>query len=211
VDPIDFDLLCLKIALDTSLNPTEPDGEVSQYEVEVYYEDEAEKAFVVGRFEVWRFQIDAYRQAPTGTFFELFDSHSEEALSLHRWLFDNGSDDFKEELGEGQLVGQDLLYITSASCEQEFADSAYMLAAVHRITLILGGGCAYTVIWPWDVPHPDMEKLTSEQLDAYWNQHAKAERMWRPLGFNRLHGTPILLRDMAVRAPTIPEILGEGS
>lgn len=205
----DYDLLKVRICGEARLSSADPDHEVVQYDVAVCYEDESERTTTVGTFEVWRFQVEAYCEAPAGKLFNLFESHSSEALSLYEWLFDPDTDDYKEGLSEGPTMGQDLLYFHKASCKSDFAGSPYMLAAVQRIVQLLGGGCSYAVIWPWDIPYPDMEKLTSEQLDAYWAQHEKAEALWRPLSFERLAGTPILLRHLALQTPTIPEILGE--
>jgi len=209
MNPGDCDLLMLKIEGLARVSAMDPDREVVRYDISVYYEDEAERVTTVGTFEVWRFQVDAYCDAPAGRLLDLFECHSSEALSLYEWLFDPDAEDYREGLGEGPAMGRDLLYFHEASCKKDFAASPHMLAAVQRIIQLLGSGCALAVIWPWDVRYPDMEKLTSEQLDAYWAQHKQAEALWRPLGFKRLAKTPILIRDMALKSPTIPEILGE--
>jgi len=185
----------LGFSAEASLHTPEPTDSVIKYRVEVNrYDESGEPEVRMGHFDVWLFMIAEYIDSGCGPVFELFDADSREAYDLYHALFDPKTDDWKEELAEDRPLGHDLIYFQWAEFPPELRRSNTLLAVAERIIHVLGGGCAFAALWPWDNPHPDMRTLTSEELSAYWRGQDENEEFWGRMSFRRLKGTAVLVR-----------------
>ncbi len=99
------------------------------------------------------------------------------------------TDWWKNDLDAELLAGLDLIYFQWAEFPPELRRSRVVLAAAERIIQVLGGGCGFAALWPWDKPHPDLEDYTAEELLAYWDSQKDNEEFWRRISFTRLKGT----------------------
>ena len=194
----------LRIAAEIAVEPLEPNDNVIEYRIDVCPHDEvSEPLEPVGHFDVWLFNIGDEE----GSIYEMFDAHHEEAYRLYHHLFDRETDRWKKELEAELLAGLDLIYFQWAEFSPEFRRSRVVLAAAERIIQVLGGGCGFAALWPWDKPHPDLEDYTAEELLAYWDSQKENEEFWRSISFARLEGTPVLIRNLARKSPSIQEII----
>ena len=194
----------LRIAAEVALQPLDSCDNVTEYRISVCPQDEeGESPETVGHFDVWLFSIGDEE----GSIFEMFDAHHEESSRLYHHLFDRETDRWKKELDAGLPAGPDLIYFQWAEFPPALHRSRMVLAAAERIIQVLGKGCRFAALWPWDKPHPDLEDFTAGELLAYWDCQKENEEYWKRISFRRLTGTPILIRDLARQSPSIEDII----
>jgi len=145
------------------------------------------------------------RQA--GSLFALFDADSQEAADLYEALFDPDTEDFRPDMFSELPMDTDLIYVQWAELPEDLKRSPVTLAAVERAIQVLGGNCGVAALWPWDNPHPDLAKMTADDLLTYWDRQKDNEEFWSRLSFARLEGTPVLVRELTMRGPSIAELL----
>ena len=198
----------LNIAAEIAVEPLGPNDNVIEYKISVCsHDEEAESPKPVGFFNVWRFNIGDEE----GSIYEMFDAHHAESHELYGHLFDRKTDRWKEELDAELPAGSDLIHFQWAEFPPELRRSRVVLAAAERIIQILGGGCCFATLWPWDKPHPDLEDYTADELLAYWDSQKKNQEFWAKISFTRLEGAPVFIRDLARISPSIQEIMaGDG-
>ena len=194
----------LNIAAEIAVQPLGSNDNVIEYRISVCLTDEdGESLEPIGHFNVWRFNIGDEE----GSIYEMFDAHHAESHDLYGYLFDRETDQWKEELDAELPAGSDLIHFQWAEFPPEFRRSRVVLAAAERIIQVLGGGCCFATLWPWDKPHPDLEDYTADELLAYWESQKKNQEFWARISFTRLEGTPVFIRDLARRSPSIQEIM----
>jgi hypothetical protein len=204
----DSSFFTLQISADTFLEPGGPNDDIIKFLVTLIpYDETGGRLPESGRFGIWLFNIGAYVNRQVGPLFELFDADSQEAADLHEALFDPDTDDFRPGIVSDPPMESDLIYVQHADLPDRLKRSPVTLAAVERSIQVLGGGCGVAALWPWDNPHPDLAKMTAAGLLAYWDKQKENEEFWGLLTFTRLEGSPILIRDLAMKGPSIPEIL----
>ena len=155
----------------------------------------------VGSLKVWLFRVEAYQEKMGYRLFDLFDADSDEAMQLFEAVFDDESEEPKESLGEAGLIslpvfGSDILHFQWGDLPPEYRRSNVVLSMVERVIDALGGGCFAATLWPWDSPIPDPEKSTGAEVSAFFESQQANEDHWGKIGFRRIPGTVILIRDL---------------
>ena len=165
-------------------------------------EDAEEPHYVrAGSLKVWLFRVDAYRRKSGYRLFDLFDADSDEAMQLFNAVFDDESEEPRESLAEAGLIGfpafgTDILHFQWADLPPEYRRGDVVLAMVERAIDALGGGCFAATLWPWDAPIPDPDNSTGAEVSAFFESQQANEDHWGKIGFQRIPGTVILIRDL---------------
>ena len=202
----------LQFSMQTSLSPGDPNSHILKFEaaiMDLSLETGLPQS-TIGHFDVWRFNIETYQKKDCGHLYDMFDAESEEVERLYTTLFDStGSSRIELDI-DGFAFADDILYFQWGHFPPDVRFSPVTLAAAERIIDCLGSGCAVTALWPWDKPEPDIKEESSEHVFAYIESQENHERHWGKIGFQRIQGTSILVRDMANNGYEIRKILDDG-
>jgi hypothetical protein len=197
----------MKFTAHTALNSTEPYIHILKYKATVLDTSPVTGAVnrAIGHYDVWRFNVDAYREKDGAHLHDMFDADSDEAARLYDALFDE-SQGFREEL-EVDSFESDILYFQRGHFSDRDKFSAVTLAAAERTIDCLGNGCCLAALWPWDRPEADVMTDSPEMVFGYLESQEAHERHWAKIGFDRIPGTSILIRHLSMRGFDIEHIL----
>ncbi len=197
----------IKFTAHTLLDSTEPDTHILKYKATILDTSPVTGAVrnAVGHYDVWRFNVDAYRAKDGNHLYDMFEADSDEAARLYDALFD-GSQHFREEL-ELDSYDSDILYFQWGRFANKDKFSALALAAAERIIDCLGNGCCLAAMWPWEKPEADVMTDSPEMVFGYLESQEAYEKHWAKIGFSRIPGTSILIRDLAMKGRGVEEIL----
>lgn len=197
--------MSLRFTLETSLLPDEPSDIGSQYRVDVLRYSEAKSTNeCMGHFTVYRFDL-ATAMDQELHIIDVFDSIDKEIYDFFEYLYDHDAEDWKESVAEG-FEGHDVLYFQWAEFPESLARSTGVLAAAERIVQVLGRGCSFAALWPWEKPHPDRKSSASPESLSIWSR-CDSDLFWRRIGFRRFEDTPVLVRDLSARSFPIASLL----
>ena len=199
----------LKFTAYTKLDEPAPDIHILKYKATVLDTSPITGGVIkaIGHYDVWRFNVDAYREKDGAHLFDMFDADSDEAARLYHALFDE-SQRFREEL-EIDSYDSDILYFQWGRFSNKDKFSALTLAAAERIIDCLGNGCCLVALWPWEKPEADVMNDSPESVFGYLDSQEAHEKHWAKIGFSRIQGTSILIRDLAMKGRDIEKILAD--
>lgn len=196
----------LKFSAYASLDSTEPYVHILKYKATVCEECPVTGEVVksMGHYDVWRFNVDAYREKDRAHLHDMFDADSDEAERLYAALFDENQR-IRPEL-ENDSYDNDILYFQCGRFSKRDRFSALSLAAVERIIDCLGGGCCLAALWPWEKPEAGLDD-PPDVVFGYLESQESHEKHWSKIGFNRIAGTSILVRDLGLTGYDVGKIL----
>lgn len=196
----------LKFAADAVLDSSEPDIHILKYKASVCETSAVtgERLKSIGHFHVWRFNVDAYREKDRAHLYDMFNADSDEATRLYAALFDE-SQNLRPEL-EFDPYNNDILYFQWGRFSNKDRFSALSLAAAERIIDCLGGGCCLAALWPWEKPEAELSD-SPKMVFGYLESQEAHEKHWAKIGFHRIEGTSILVRDLTLTGYNIEKIL----
>jgi len=156
----------------------------------------------IGDLRVWRFLVGAHHDKGAFPLFDLFDADSDEAMQLYDALFDPESEDLNPSLvaegfvGKFGVLGTDILHFQWGNLPSEYRRSNVSLAMVERTIDAIGGGCFAATLWPWDESVPSLDTASSAEVLSFFGSQQVNEDHWGKIGFRRIPGTLILVRDL---------------
>lgn len=197
----------LKITAQTNIDDLEPTTHLLKFKIVVHETSSLTGAITnpIGHYDVWRFNVDSYREKDGAQLFDLFDADSSEAEALYAALYDE-SEDIKPELGV-EPFRSDILHFQWGRFPSHFKFSRWSLATVERIIDTLGSGCCLATLWPWEKPEASVDD-PPESVFGYLESQEAHEKHWEKIGFKRIQGTSILYRDLSKIGFDIQKILG---
>jgi len=196
----------LKFTAHAQLDSTEPDVHILKYKASILDTSPVTGEIIkaVGHYDVWRFNVDAYREKDRAHLHDMFDADSDEAAMLYAALFDQ-SQSIRADL-EIESYDNDILYFQWGRFSNKDKFSPLSLAAVERIIDCLGGGCCLAALWPWEKPEAGVND-PPERIFGYIESQEAHEKHWAKIGFNRIAGTSILIRDLTMRGYSVEKLL----
>lgn len=206
---MDFEGHCFQLSFtaETGVEYDEPEAYILKYKVLVHSESLTDGATQeLGYFDVWRYNVDAYKDKDGHELFDMFDADSDESVDVFTAIFEHKSNDFKPNMVDFAL-GSDVLHFQWGHFPKDIQSSNLTLATVERIIDCIGGGCAAVALWPWDKPVPSLRKADSSEVIEFFQSQEEHEKHWGKIGFNRIKGTSILFRDRSFRGFSIEDIL----
>lgn len=134
----------------------------------------------------------------------MFDADCAEAEALYAAILDV-SGNLRPEL-DIETFDSDIIYFQWGRFPNRFKFSTMSLAVAERIIDCLGGGCCIAALWPWEKPAVNVD-APPEEIFGYLESQEAHEKHWARIGFKRIEGTSILIRDLGLAGFDIDKIL----